>query len=138
MRHSSFPLMAAATMLLAGCSIGSPGSGTTSQTDTSAAGNTPALARAAAPTRTAPARPRARLADLMGADAERIDRFLGTPEIVRQEGPAELRLYRSSSCVVHVFLYPRDGGVAATHIEGRDDAVRLTDRQLESCVASFS
>lgn len=74
----------------------------------------------------------------MGADAPGIERFLGTPEIIRQEGPAELRLYRSRTCVLHVFLYPRDGRVTATHIEGRTETARLDDRQLNRCVASFS
>ena len=133
------PILTAVTMtVLAGCAAGQSGSGPAAQTTSPATENSTAVARATAPARTTPSRPRAELTDLIGADAARIDRFLGTPEIVRQEGPAEMRLYRSRSCVLHVFLYPRDGRKTASHIEARRESTRLDDRQLNSCVASFS
>ena len=95
----------------------------------------PAQPRAAPPARRAP---KASLADLLGSDAARIDTLLGAPEIVRREGPGELRLYRSTTCVLHVFLYPWDGAIRATHIEARTATVRLAAGETNSCVASFS
>ena len=53
----------------------------------------PAQPRAAPLARRAP---KASTADLLGSDAARIDTLLGAPEIVRREGPGELRLYRST------------------------------------------
>lgn len=133
------PILIAITMTaLAGCTAGQSGSGPAAPTASPATDTSTAVARATAPARTAPSRPRADLTDLIGADAARIDRFLGTPEIVRQEGPGEMRLYRSPSCVLHVFLYPRDGRKTASHIEARRESARLEERQLNSCVASFS
>ena len=95
----------------------------------------PAQPRAAPPARRAP---KASPADLLGSDAARIDTLLGAPEIVRREGPGELRLYRSTTCVLHVFLYPGDGAIRATHIEARTGTVRLAASETDSCVASFS
>ena len=82
--------------------------------------------------------PKASPADLLGSDAARIDTLLGAPEIVRREGPGELRLYRSTTCVLHVFLYPGNGAIRATHIEARTATVRLAAGETNSCVASFS
>jgi hypothetical protein len=73
----------------------------------------------------------------MGTVASRIDQLLGAPEIVRREGPGELRLYRSPSCVLHVFLYPSSGIYQATHIEARTDRTLQGPAQRERCVASF-
>ena len=95
----------------------------------------PAQPRAAPPARRAP---KASPADLLGSDAARIDTLLGAPEIVRREGPGELRLYRSTTCVLHVFLYPGNGAIRATHIEARTATVRLAAGETNSCVASFS
>lgn len=73
----------------------------------------------------------------MGANSSHIDQLLGAPDIVRREGEGELRLYRSSTCVLHVFLYPRAGTTEATHIEARIDRTRLGSAQTNRCVASF-
>lgn len=138
MLRASTPLIALAMLVLASCASGPSGSGSSSQTDTPSAAGPTAVARAAPPARTAPTRPRAQLADLMGADAPGIERFLGAPDIVRQEGLGELRLYRSATCILHVFLYPQDGRLTATHIEARSETARLDDRQLNRCLTSFS
>lgn len=78
------------------------------------------------------------MADLLGATPARLDTYLGLPEIARREGPGELRLYRSASCVLHIFLYPRNGVIEAAHIEARSDRERLDARASERCIASFS
>lgn len=82
--------------------------------------------------------PRATMADLMGAAPARLDNYLGSPEITRREGSGELRLYRSATCVLHVFLYPQNRIVQAAHIEARNDTARLDARATERCIASFS
>jgi len=127
-----------ATLLLAGCSLAqSPSAPGTSRSNDS--GATAAIRpQPAATTQPRRAAPRATLADLMGAEPARIDNFLGLPEIVRREGTGELRLYRSETCVVHVFLYPRSGVLTAAHIEARSETARLDANQTESCIASFS
>ncbi len=82
--------------------------------------------------------PRATMADLLGADPARIDSYLGAPEIVRREGAGELRLYRSNNCVLHIFLYPRNGTIGATHVEARNDTAQLDPSATERCITSFS
>lgn len=143
MLRQTTPLVFASALALAGCSLGTSGwlpGGSSDEPSGQASTSAPiaTTTRSEAPTNTRRSAPRARLADLMGADAARLDGFLGKPEIVRQEGPAQLRLYRSTTCVLHVFLYPADGRVTATHIEGRNETARLEERQLNTCVASFS
>lgn len=124
-----------AALFLTGCSLAQP-----EPTQTSSRGDGVTVAdttqqRAAPPRRTAP---RASLSDLIGTTPERIDGFLGTPELVRREGAGELRLYRSESCVLHVFLYPRNGTPVATHIEARTETARLDPSQTDRCIAGFS
>jgi hypothetical protein len=127
-----------ATLVLASCSLAqsrpAPVASSTNETAVTGtartASNSPVEPRRAAP--------RATLADLMGAAPARIDHFLGRPEIVRREGPGELRLYRSRACVVHVFLYPRNGTLSAAHIEARNETKRLDSARTEDCIASFA
>lgn len=118
-----------AALFLTGCSGVQP-----EPTQTSPRSNA-ATTAAAPPQRTAP---RATLSDLIGTTPDRIDSFLGTPELVRREGAGELRLYRSESCVLHVFLYRRNGSPVATHIEARGETSRLDMPQTDRCIASFS
>lgn len=127
----------AAILVLAGCSLAtSTPTAAPSRADPAAGASTRGTqANPAPPPRTTP---RATLSDLMGAVPDRIDGFLGQPEIVRREGAGELRLYRSAACVVHVFLYPRNGTLSASHIEARSAAERLDAAGTDSCIASFS
>jgi hypothetical protein len=124
-------------LFLAGCSLVQPEPTQPSSRSNAAtgAGAVPQRTAAPPPRRTAP---RATLSDLIGTAPDRIDRLLGTPELVRREGAGELRLYRSKSCVLHVFLYPRNGTPVATHIEARTETARLDSPQTDRCIASFS
>ncbi len=57
---------------------------------------------------------------VVGASESEVARLLGPPELKRQEAPAEVWQYRTSRCVVDVFLYPRAGAArSATHVEAR-------------------
>lgn len=124
-------------LLLTGCSLVQSGR-TQAPARTEATTTTTARVQPSPPAEPRRTAPRATMADLLGAAPDRIDNYLGSPEFVRREGPGELRLYRSSSCVLHVFLYPQNGIVQAAHVEARNDATRLDARATESCIASFS
>jgi len=78
------------------------------------------------------------VADLIGADTVKVDGILGPPDIVRQEGAGEMRIYRSKSCVVHVFMFPRADQLYTTHVEARANAKRLDARRAGTCISSFS
>lgn len=129
-------IAAASLLLLAACS-GLPGQSGSSGSDVS--GHTQAT-----PPSRATAVPNARpqrtwtVADLMDADTTKVDGIMGPPDIVRREGAGEMRIYRNSSCVVHVFLFPRADQLYTTHVEARANAARLDERQAGACISSFS
>ncbi len=125
-------LMAAAA--LTACSL--DGFGGTDNANTPA--RQEARPQATAPAPAARARPRADLEDILGAESVRVDGYLGRPRIVRREGAGELRLYRSSACVVHVFMYPRAGRLTAAHVEARAENRRLSGNRADACIGSFS
>lgn len=74
---------------------------------------------------------------LIGLAPDALDKLLGKPNLVRRDGPAEVRLYRDpeATCTFHVFLYAN--GVAgqssaveyfeARNIEGRLEGTEITD-----------
>ncbi len=125
-------LTSLAVLALAACS-GLPRSGSGGSEQTEA---TPPP-HAAAPKAERPRRTWT-VADLMGADTVQVDNILGPPDIVRQEGAGEMRIYRNSSCVVHVFLFPRADQLYTTHVEARANATRLDARNAGACISSFS
>jgi len=96
----------------------------------------PAVARRTQPA--PPAAPKLAMADLLGQPATRIDGLLGEPDLVRIEGDGEFRIYNNASCVLHVFIYSRDGVRQATHAEARTSAGRLDGDQADDCVARFT
>ncbi|NNE85411.1 MAG: hypothetical protein HKN28_15705 [Alphaproteobacteria bacterium] len=67
-----------------------------------------------------------------------VDERLGAPDLVRLDGPAEIRLYRNAetACTFHVFLYI-DNGTAQTksveHYEARNQNGRLEGAGLANC-----
>jgi hypothetical protein len=67
-----------------------------------------------------------------------VDERLGAPELVRLDGPAEIRLYRDveTACTFHVFLYV-DKAAAQTksveHYEARNQSGRLEGDGLADC-----
>jgi len=125
-------LTSLAVLALAACSgLPGAGSGGSGQTEATPPPRATAL-RAERPRRIWT------VADLMGADTVKVDGILGPPDIVRQEGAGEMRIYRNTSCVVHVFLFPRADQLYATHVEARANATRLDARQAGACISSFS
>lgn len=84
-----------------------------------------------------PATPKLALADLLGQPSTRIDSLLGDPDLVRAEGDGEIRIYRNAACVLHVFIYSRDGVRRATHAEARTSAGRLDGVAADECAARF-
>ncbi len=61
-------------------------------------------------------------AQLMGLGPRGLTDFLGPPELVRREDPAEIWQYRNQACVLDVFLYPESGNRQVTYVEARDSA----------------
>lgn len=131
--RARFAILALATLSLAACAASGERARSTSTQDPSTQAASDRGARASAPQRRTYA-----VADLMDADTTKVDVILGPPDIVRQEGAGEMRIYRNSACVVHVFLYPRAGRLSAVHVEARSDATRLNERDAGSCISSFS
>jgi hypothetical protein len=110
-----------------------PQSRTESPPPAQSAVRTPAPAPRAAPT----SAPRLTRADLIGRDAAALDAALGAPDLVRRDGAGEVRLYRGPACVLHVFVYARNGAAQATHIEARDTGGRLDADRMAACIAGF-
>ena len=75
---------------------------------------------------------------LIGMAPNAVDERLGAPDLVRLDGPAEIRLYRNAetSCTFHVFLYV-DNAAALTksveHYEARNQSGRLEGAGLADC-----
>ena len=56
---------------------------------------------------------------LLGLDADEVVRRLGAPVFRRYEPPAEIWQYRTSACVVDVFLYESKGNFGVEYVETR-------------------
>jgi hypothetical protein len=68
-------------------------------------------------------------ARILGLGPDQLTEFLGVPELMRREPPAEIWQYRGESCVFDVFLYEEAGRVQVTYLEARDDsAERIAER----------
>ena len=75
---------------------------------------------------------------LIGLAPDALDKLLGGPELVRQEGPAQFRLYRSSKagCTLHVFLYASNNtgrSNVVEYVEARDNNGRLKGADMDAC-----
>jgi hypothetical protein len=56
---------------------------------------------------------------------------LGPPDLLRRDGTAEVRQYRSSACILDLFLYPADGEtLAVRHAELRGPGLDADARRL--------
>jgi hypothetical protein len=67
---------------------------------------------------------------VLGLQPEDVQDLLGVPKLVRREAPAEVWQYRSTACVLDVFLYPEDTGAQQVrYLEARTAAAEpaLTD-----------
>jgi hypothetical protein len=75
---------------------------------------------------------------LLGLDADQLTALLGRADFTRSDGPAEIRQFRDSDCMLDVFLYQdpsEGGGYRVEHVETRDRGlVRTAER---TCVAGL-
>ena len=75
---------------------------------------------------------------LLGLHAVNADNLLGSPDLVRLEEPAEIRLYRhiNNICTLHIFLYPKNTSATdrtIEYIEARNTKGRITGPKLINC-----
>ena len=75
---------------------------------------------------------------LIGLAPDAVDDLLGPPDLVRKDGPAEVRLYRNpqTACTFHVFLYVDDlepQTKTVEYYEARDRSGRLEGTELANC-----
>jgi hypothetical protein len=75
---------------------------------------------------------------LVGLASNEVDNLLGAPDLVRLDGPAEVRLYRApaTGCTFHVFMYVKDAAAqtrAVEYYEARNLAGRLEGDALTDC-----
>ncbi len=70
-------------------------------------------------------------------DAEELTEIMGTPEFERSEPPAQIWKYRTTICVVDVFLYDDDGDLVVEHVDlrGREEDTDEVDER--ACFASI-
>lgn len=59
---------------------------------------------------------------LVGLDADQLERLLGPADFKRSDGPAELLQYRDTDCIIDLFLYPdaASGAYRVAHVDARD------------------
>ncbi|MCR9070992.1 MAG: hypothetical protein NXI18_04670 [Alphaproteobacteria bacterium] len=57
---------------------------------------------------------------LRALDPSGIERLIGPPTFVRQDGGATIWQYSADGCVVDLFWYRSDGGQALLHVESRN------------------
>jgi hypothetical protein len=60
---------------------------------------------------------------LLGLNAGRLTALLGPADFTRSDGPAEIRQFRGSDCMVDVFLYQQTAAddYRVAHVEARDN-----------------
>lgn len=70
-------------------------------------------------------------------DTDQVIGLLGKPELKRRERQAELWQYRSTTCVLNLFVYPNKSGKApaVTHAEARARAGGVIPTRM--CLASL-
>ena len=60
---------------------------------------------------------------VLGLKPHDVQELLGMPKLVRRDDPAEVWQYRSSACVLDVFLYPEETGAQQVrYLEARTSA----------------
>lgn len=99
----------------------------------------PAVART--PERT-PVEPAPKLEALLGMRGDDLDELLGAAGLVRRDGPAEIRIYRSEAegCTFHIFMYATGGTTRDSrvdHFEARDSQGRLSGDRVAACYRSL-
>lgn len=83
-----------------------------------------------------PARPVFQQADILGLDADGLDRLFGAPSLARREGVGEFRRYAFARCELIVILYANEAGASA--VRSLDAAARRSGEakpDLDDCLA---
>jgi len=79
---------------------------------------------------------------LLGLAAPAINNLFGAPDLVRHEGPAEVRVYRSAdaNCTLHVFLYVQTGQSEriVDFYQARRDGGRIEGDEVVSCYRALA
>jgi hypothetical protein len=77
------------------------------------------------------------LGQILQASGDQVTSLLGRPELRRRERQAELWQYRSTSCVLNLFVYPNGSNKApeVTHAEARSRTGSLIPPRM--CLASL-
>ncbi|MCZ6509814.1 MAG: hypothetical protein O7A62_04415 [Alphaproteobacteria bacterium] len=75
---------------------------------------------------------------LIGLAPDAVDNLLGVPDLVRRDGPAEVRIYREpqNRCTFHVFLYVNAAAGPASAVEyyeARDKDGRIEGADIKEC-----
>lgn len=72
----------------------------------------------------APTAPKAQLAPdpdlLIGLDTSQVAKLLGAADLRRREPPAQVWQYEDKQCVLHLFLYEKEGDYRVEYYEARD------------------
>jgi hypothetical protein len=83
-----------------------------------------------------PPPPKTALMQLVGIDAETLQRQFGKPGLVWREEPAQVWQYRGPACVLNVYLYRDNGGrLVVSDAEAHSQANK--DDPLPPCVDSL-
>ncbi|HAA92191.1 MAG TPA: hypothetical protein DCE33_07075 [Rhodospirillaceae bacterium] len=61
--------------------------------------------------------------EFKGQKAESLVRVIGRPDFVRRDGPAQIWQYRSSACILDLFVYGKQSEQKIAHSELRGSAV---------------
>ncbi|MFM9842099.1 MAG: hypothetical protein ACKVOI_03925 [Dongiaceae bacterium] len=70
---------------------------------------------------------------VLGLKPHDVEELLGMPKLVRRDDPAEVWQYRSSACVLDVFLYPVETGAQQVrYLEAR--TVAAEPARTDECV----
>ena len=64
-------------------------------------------------------------AQLVGMAPTDIVTFLGAPELIRRETPANIWQYRAGGCVLDLVLYPEEGTDRVTYVEARENGLDI-------------
>lgn len=74
-----------------------------------------------------------------GQSERMIRSSFGAPSLIRREPPAEIWQYRSSTCVLDLYLYPTAEGRSVSHAEMRPRQSEPTAPEFKArCLASLS
>ena len=62
---------------------------------------------------------------LIGMAPNDIVTYLGAPELIRRETPANIWQYRAEGCVLDLVLYPEEGTDRVTYVEARENGLDI-------------